>query len=122
MSQATNACLYYGFDFYNTDECEDDEQLVKKFDRVVDLANDCKIPKKMDITIDCHQSSSSPVWFVAVTSVSTTARRGHPQDIDILKLAAADATELNQKLKEFCHKYGIPWQTPGWRLASFWEV
>lgn len=68
------------------------------------------------IEIVQHCSYDYPMYIVAVPGTVTTAYRGSPEkipdfDVDSAKVAAAG---------DFCAAHGIPFDNPGWLLASMY--
>jgi hypothetical protein len=63
-----------------------------------------------------HCSYDYPLHIISIRGTENRAARGYPVEVELNdpspeKIAAA---------KEWCEKYGIPWQEPKWYLASLW--
>jgi hypothetical protein len=64
-----------------------------------------------------HCSNDYRMYFLAVRGTAIRAKRGTP-----IKLGVTFAPTKNEirAMQEFCEKYGIEWQMPGWHLFSYW--
>ena len=121
MGQSTNAYLYYGFDFLGEDIEYEDESIEDELMYRINDGEFYDLTRGLDIDVDNHCSTSCPTWFICIESTKIIAHRGYPKDVDVKSLFEIETSIHDDLLKDFCEKHRIPYQQPGWHLASFWE-
>jgi len=118
MGTSTNAYLYYGFDFMDQesgiDPFYDREEFESYEDMPYEIIHRLEKETTAKVEIDSHCSDEYPIFFV-YTSMRM-AWRGESAEIDDLTIHPS----WDEEIRKFCEQWGIPFQQPKWRLASYW--
>ncbi len=124
MGISTNAILYYGLDIdldggapqklivlqpegFDENECEELEQMLMDANEKLGLK----------LVFGIHGSDACLAHYIAYHQFE--ARRGYPKKI-LTQIMQASTVEWDAEIKSFCEATGLPFSTPGWRLASWW--
>lgn len=107
---------------YAVEVGEERDRRSKVYDAYRDDVN--KLTKALPCELDIHCHSDCAVNFICLKDRFIKASRGYPEDIESSFIKKQMAVPPNKSeidaMKEFCKVMEIPWQEPGWRLASYW--
>lgn len=116
MGTATDAFLYYGFDWFSEDDPGDyTQEDIERFDELYTRNLSDTNPK---VSIGYHCSGEFPVYFICAYILK--ASRGSPSDVDISVFNDETEAKMRQEILEFCSANQIQMQEPKWILASYW--
>ncbi len=73
---------------------------------------------KVQIVYYNYNNLDEPKGYIALESYMHRSCGLEVQEIDPAKLSSPTDEEI-AALKDFCSKYGVEWENPGWKLVSW---
>lgn len=71
------------------------------------------------LDVIAHCSGECPMRFLAVRGTEVNASRGNP--VRLTDYFPLITVEQIRAMRDFCERYEIEWQEPGWHLFSMWN-
>jgi len=127
MGVSTDAYLFYGFVFYDSEESigepppwerhedESSDPRWTDWERYCDAATVARL-KDLKIEINYHCHWDYPGYFICTKESFVFASRGYPQVIESLDVPE----DADTRLQLACELLGIKFQKPKWIMASYW--